>query len=92
MFYELNENKLDKDDEVWYYKAQKDIIGPVSSYNMDKMVYYKNVEDETKVAYKSIEKFVKFSKIRKVVDSNKKQTNEEPISSEQSQWKSNDEK
>ena len=51
---------------------------------MDKMVYYKNVDDETKVAYKSVDKFVKFSKIRKIVDSNKKQSTEEPISSEQS--------
>lgn len=68
---------------MWYYKEQKDIIGPVSSYNMDKMAYYKNVDDETKVAFKSVEKFVKFSKIKKVVEANKKQPVEEPISSEQ---------
>jgi hypothetical protein len=67
---------------VWYYKNQKDIIGPVSSYNMDKMAYYKNVDDETKVAFKSVDKFVKFSKIRKIVDSSRKLV-EEPISSEQ---------
>lgn len=73
MFYELNENKLEKDDEVWYYKDVKDIIGPVSSYNMDKMTYYKKIEDETKVAYKSVDKFVKFSKIRKIVEANKKE-------------------
>ena len=72
MFYELNEGKLDKDEEVWYYKLHKDIIGPVSSYNMDKMAYYKNIDDETRVAYKSIEKFAKFSKIKKIVDDNKK--------------------
>jgi hypothetical protein len=77
LFYELNENKLDKDAEVWYYKEEKDIIGPVSSYNMDKMAYYKNITDETKVAYKAVEKFVKFSKIRKVVEANKKPTAEE---------------
>ena len=68
----MNEKKLDKDAEVWYYKEEKDIIGPVSSYNMDKMAYYKNIKDDTKVAYKSVDKFVKFSKIKKVVDANKK--------------------
>lgn len=57
---------------MWYYKDSKDIIGPVSSYNMDKMAYYKKVDDETKVAYKSVDKFVKFSKIRKIVDANRK--------------------
>ena len=67
MFYELNENNLDKDAQAWYYKEHKDIIGPVSSYNMDKMVYYKNVDDETRVAYKSVDKFVKFSKIKKIL-------------------------
>ena len=58
---------------MWYYKDSKDIIGPVSSYNMDKMAYYKKVDDETKVAYKSVDKFVKFSKIRKIVDANRKE-------------------
>ena len=52
---------------------------------MDKMAYYKNLDDETKVAFKSVDKFVKFSKIKKVVEANKKQPVEEPISSEQSQ-------
>lgn len=40
---------------------------------MDKMAYYKKVDDETKVAYKSVDKFVKFSKIRKIVDANRKE-------------------
>lgn len=64
---------LDKDAEVWYYKEHKDIVGPVSSYNMDKMVYYKKLEDDTRVAFKSIDKFVKFAKIRKIVSEEKKE-------------------
>ena len=41
----MNEQNLDKDAAAWYYKDHKDIIGPVSSYNMDKMVYYKKIDD-----------------------------------------------
>lgn len=44
---------------------------------MDKMAYYKKIDDETKVAYKSVDKFVKFSKIRKIVDANRKEEVEE---------------
>ena len=44
-FYQLNEGTLDKEKEIWYYKEHKDIIGPVSSYNMDKLVYYKQIND-----------------------------------------------
>ena len=43
-------------------------MGPVSSYNMDKMVFFKNVSDETKVAFKTVDKFVKFKKIRAIVE------------------------
>jgi hypothetical protein len=39
---------------------------------MDKMVYFKRVEDETRVAFKGVDKFVKFSKIKKIVESEKK--------------------
>lgn len=68
-FYKINEGKENKEDEVWYYKDhQKDIVGPVSSYNMDKMVFFKNVSDDTKVAFKSLDKFVKFKKIRAIVE------------------------
>ena len=66
-FYELNEGTLNKDEEVWYYKEAKEMIGPVSSYNMDKMVYFRNVQDETKVAFKSVDKFVKFKKIKSIL-------------------------
>lgn len=72
LFYELNEGTLDKDAEVWYYKEGKDIVGPVSSYNMDKMVYYHKIEDDTRVAFKSVDKFVKFAKINKIVEEEKK--------------------
>jgi len=72
LFYELNEGTLNKDAEVWYYKEGKDIVGPVSSYNMDKMVYYHKIEDETRVAFQSVEKFVKFAKINKIVEAEKK--------------------
>jgi hypothetical protein len=70
-FYELNEGSLKKDDEVWYYKEFKEIVGPVSSYNMDKMVYFKSVNDETKVAFKSLDKFVKFKKIKSIIEGEK---------------------
>lgn len=63
----MNEGELDKDKEVWYYKEKKDIIGPVSSYNMDKMVWFKTVTDDTKVAFETIDKFVKFGKIKAIV-------------------------
>ena len=69
LFYEMNEGELDKEKEVWYYKEKKDIIGPVSSYNMDKMVYFKTVQEDTRVAFKTIDKFVKFGKIRNIVES-----------------------
>ena len=72
LFYELNEGALDKGAEVWYYKEGKDIVGPVSSYNMDKMVYYHKINDETRVAFQSVDKFVKFSKIHKIVEAEKK--------------------
>lgn len=68
LFYELNENKLEKDVEAWYYKEAKEIIGPVSSYNMDKMVYFRTIQDETKVAFKSVDKFVKFKKIKSILE------------------------
>lgn len=56
---------------MWYYKEGKQIVGPVSSYNMDKMVYFKTVQDDTKVAYKSVDKFVKFKKIKGLVEGEK---------------------
>jgi hypothetical protein len=62
--------------EVWYYKEHKDIVGPVSSYNMDKMVYYKKIEEETRVAFKSVDKFVKFGKILKIVEAEKTEKGE----------------
>jgi hypothetical protein len=68
LFYELNEGNLNKDSEIWYYKEHKDIVGPVSSYNMDKMLFYEKINDETRVAFKTIDKFVKLGKIKKVVD------------------------
>ena len=36
--------------EAWYYKEHKEIIGPVSSYNMDKLVYYRKVDEDIRVA------------------------------------------
>lgn len=48
-------------------------MGPVSSYNMDKMVYYKKIDEDTRVAFKTIDKFVKFAKIRKIVQEEKKE-------------------
>lgn len=77
LFYEINEGALDKDAEVWYYKEHKDIVGPVSSYNMDKMVYYHKVDEDTRVAFKSVEKFVKFGKIRKIVEEEGKEHHHE---------------
>lgn len=71
LFYELNEGKLDKDEAVWYYKEHKEIVGPVSSYNMDKMVYFKSIQDETKVAFRSVDKFVKFKKVKSIVEGEK---------------------
>ena len=35
---------------------------------MDKMVWFKTVTDDTKVAFQSIDKFVKFGKIRAIVE------------------------
>jgi len=63
---------LNRDAEVWFYKEHKNIVGPVSSYNMDKMVYFKKVDDETRVAFKAIDKFVKFGKIKKILEEEKK--------------------
>lgn len=72
-FYEFSEGTLDKEDKVWYYKLNKDIIGPVSCYDMDKMAYYKTITDDTKVAFKSLEKFVKFGKIKSKVQETEEQ-------------------
>ena len=72
----MNEESFDKDAEAWYYKDGKQIIGPVSSYNMDKMVYHHTITGETRVAFKSIDKFVKFSKIEKVIEESKKEGEE----------------
>ena len=72
-FYQLSNGTLDEHKEIWYYKEHKDIIGPVSSYNMDKLVYYKQITDETKVAYENVDKFKKFGKIRKIVEQQVKQ-------------------
>lgn len=44
------------------------MIGPVSSYNMDKMVYFKTIQDDTKVAFETVDKFVKFKKIKSIVE------------------------
>ena len=35
---------------------------------MDKLVYYKQINDETKVAYQNVDKFKKFGKIRKIIE------------------------
>jgi hypothetical protein len=35
---------------------------------MDKMVYHKTITGETRVAFKTVDKFVKFSKIQKVLE------------------------
>lgn len=35
---------------------------------MDKMVYFKSINDDTKVAFKSVDKFVKFKKIKTIVE------------------------
>lgn len=56
---------------MWYYKEHKEIVGPVSSYNMDKMVYFKSIQDETKVAFRSVDKFVKFKKVKSIVEGEK---------------------
>ena len=32
------------------------------------MVFYKTIQDDTKVAYQSIDKFVKFKKIKAIVE------------------------
>ena len=76
-FYELNEKKLEKDEPVWYYKEHKEIVGPVSSYNMDKMVYFRTVQDDTKVAFKSVDKFVKFKKIKNILEDEKQNHQEQ---------------
>ena len=65
---------------MWYYKEHKDIIGPVSSYNMDKLVFYRQINDETKVAYQSVDKFKKFGKIKKYVDEEVKEEDIEEAS------------
>ena len=64
----MNEGKLEKDEEVWYYKEKKEMIGPVSSYNMDKMVWFKSIQEDTKVAFKTVDKFVKFGKIKAIIE------------------------
>jgi hypothetical protein len=38
---------------------------------MDKMVYFKSIQDETKVAFKSVDKFVKFKKIKSILEEEK---------------------
>lgn len=76
-FYILNESTLDKTALVWYYKEGKQIIGPVSSYNMDKMVYFKTIDADTRVAFKNVEKFVKLEKILKIVEENYKEGEED---------------
>lgn len=38
---------------------------------MDKMVYFRTVNEDTKVAFKSVDKFVKFKKIKSIVDEEK---------------------
>lgn len=73
LFYELNEGTLNKDELVWFYKQHKQIVGPVSSYNMDKMVFYHQIEEQTRVAFKTVDKFVKFGKIKKIVEQEKKE-------------------
>ena len=35
---------------------------------MDKLVYYKQIDDDTKVAYQNVDKFKKFGKIRKIIE------------------------
>ena len=44
------------------------MIGPVSSYNMDKMVWFKSIQEDTKVAFKTVDKFVKFGKIKAIIE------------------------
>jgi hypothetical protein len=39
---------------------------------MDKMVYYHKVNDDTRVAFQSVDKFVKFAKIIKILETEKK--------------------
>lgn len=34
---------------------------------MDKMVWFKTITDDTKVAYQTIDKFVKFGKIKAII-------------------------
>ena len=58
---------------MWYYKEHQDIIGPVSSYNMDKLVYYKQINGETKVVFENVDKFKRFSKVRKIVEDDVKE-------------------
>lgn len=56
---------------MWYYKEHKEIFGPVSSYNMDKMVFFRTIQDDTKVAFKNVDKFVKFKKIKAILEDEK---------------------
>lgn len=39
---------------------------------MDKMVWFKTIQEDTKVAFKTVDKFVKFSKIKNIVESEDK--------------------
>jgi hypothetical protein len=41
---------------------------------MDKMLYYKKVEGDTRVAFKSINKFVKLSKIEAILEEENKKS------------------
>ena len=38
---------------------------------MDKMVFFKKVDDDTRVVFKTVDKFVKFGKIKKIVEQEK---------------------
>ena len=38
---------------------------------MDKMVYFKSIQDDTKVGFRSVDKFVKFKKVKSIVEGEK---------------------
>jgi hypothetical protein len=70
LFYEIEQEggkRVDWNDEIWYYKKEKEVFGPVSSYNMDKLYVAGEVQEDTRVAFKELDKFIKLSKIITVV-------------------------
>lgn len=64
---------------MWFYKSAtgNDLVGPLSTWDMDKLWQTMALNEETRIAFESTNKFVKLEKILNLASNQLKRLEEE---------------